>query len=333
MRAIHLTAPNVLVPVELPDPVAGPGQVLVRLHAAALNFRDVQVARGSYPNTAFPVIPASDGAGEVVAVGAGVTAWKPGDRVITQVVQGWIDGAYRAAYARTSLGGAVPGVLSELIVLPAEGLVAAPAHLTWEAAACLPCAGVTAWNALHATGTTRPGDSVLVLGTGGVATWALLLARAAGARVLATTSSPARAERLRALGADLVHDRVADPAWDRFAIEATGGEGVDHVIEVGGPGTLARSIAAVRAAGRISLIGVLTGVAGEVPTAALFRKHACLQGIFCGSRRMLEDLACAVALHRIRPVVDRVFPLADTSAALAHLAAGAQVGKVVVGIG
>lgn len=332
MRALQLTAANTFAVTSLPDPLPGPGQVLVRWQAAALNFRDVQVARGSYPNTAFPLIPGSDAAGTVEACGPGATRWKPGDRVLTQVVQGWQAGEMLPYHPRTILGGVLPGVLCERSALPEDGLVATPAHLSDQEAACLPCAGTTAWNALHGSGTTRPGDTVLVQGSGGVALWALLLARAAGARVLAITSSPAKAERLRALGAEAVHDYRADPAWDAWALAASGGAGVDHVIEVGGPGTIARSIAAVRFHGRISLIGVLTGVAGEVPTAALFRKHICLQGIFCGPRTMSAALARAVAQHRLRPVVDRVFPLDQAAQAFAHLASGSHLGKVVVGL-
>lgn len=336
MRAFMIkgNGPDAVKPVDLPEPRPGPGQVLVRVRAASLNYRDLMIAGGRYGPGGPPadLIPLSDGAGEVVEVGGGVTRVKAGDRVAGIFMQGWVEGRLDAAKSATALGGSVNGVLAEYAVFDQQGLVHVPAHLTFEEAATLPCAAVTAWNALFVSGAVKAGDVVLVQGTGGVSVFAAQFANAAGARVLATSSNDEKLARLNDLvGADGVNYR-ANSDWDRWAVEATGGVGVDHVVEVGGPGTLGRSLNAVRIQGEVSMIGVLTGVGGDVPTAAMLMKHVRVLGIYVGSRAMFEDMNRAIALHRLRPVIDRVFPFEAAADAYGHLASGRHFGKVVVAV-
>ena len=315
---------------ELPTPKPGPGQVLVRIHATSLNYRDLLVAKGLYSrNLPLPLVPLSDGAGEVVEVGPGVTRVKPGDRVAPIFMQAWIEGGPTEEKAKSALGGAIDGVLAEFVVLGQDRLVPVPDHLSFEEAATLPCAAVTAWHALFGEGSIKPGDTVLVQGTGGVSLFALQFARMAGARVIATSSSDEKLERVRELGASDGINYKTTPDWDRRARELTGGRGVDHVVEVGGAGTLPRSLNAVRMGGRISQIGILSG-AGEVNPIPILMKNVHVQGIFVGSRAMFEDMNRAIGLNQLRPVVDRVFDFDEARDALRHMESGGHFGKIVI---
>jgi NADPH:quinone reductase-like Zn-dependent oxidoreductase len=313
---------------ERPDPRPGPGQVLLKMRAWSLNYRDLLVAKGLYnPKLRLPLVPLSDGVGEVAAAGDGVSRVKVGDRVAGLFMQKWLAGDLTDAKARSSLGGGADGLLAEKVVLHEDGVVHVPAHLTDEEAATLPCAAVTAWHALISEGGLKPGDSVLVQGTGGVSVFALQFARVAGARVLATSSSDAKLERVRQLGASDGINYKTTPDWDERVRELTGGVGVDHVVEVGGAGTLGKSLRAVRMGGHISLIGVLSG-GGQVNPMPILMKNVRVQGIYVGSREMFEAMNRAIALHQLRPVVDRVFPFAEVREALRYLESGAHFGKV-----
>ena len=325
---------DTLVPADAPTPKPGRGQVLVRMKAASLNYRDLMVAtgRGARGPTPPNLVPLSDGAGEVVETGADVTRVKTGDRVAALFMQNWLGGEIEPLHAPTSLGGAINGVLSEYMVFDQDGLVHIPEHLSYEEAACLPCAGVTAWNALFAQRPIGPGQSVLVLGTGGVSIFALQFARAAGARVIATSSSDDKLARARALGATDTVNYRQHPEWQEEVLRLTAGRGVDTVVEVGGPGTLPRSVDATRLGGNISLIGVLTGAGGEISPVTMMRKNLNVRGIYVGSRQMFEAMNAAIALHQLRPVIDRVFPFAEARAAYHHLKGQTHVGKVVIQI-
>lgn len=313
---------------ERPDPTPGPGQVLLRMKAWSLNYRDLMVTRGQYnPKLKLPFVPLSDGVGEVIGVGAGVTRVQVGTRVAGCFMPGWVAGELNDAGARSALGGGVEGVLAEQVVLPQEGVVTVPDHLSDEEAATLPCAAVTAWNALFVAGSVQPGQSVLVQGTGGVSLFAWQFATLAGARVILTSSSDEKLQRVAALGgASAVINYKTTPAWEDRARELTG-VGVDHIVEVGGAGTLPKSLKAVRLGGTISLIGVLTGV-GEFNPISVLMKGVRLQGIFVGARAMFEAMNRAITQHRLKPVVDRVFGFAEAQAALAYMESAAHFGKV-----
>ncbi|MDR3632247.1 MAG: NAD(P)-dependent alcohol dehydrogenase [Isosphaeraceae bacterium] len=315
---------------ELPDPVPGPGQAIVHVRACSLNYRDLLVAKGLYnPKLMLPIVPLSDGAGEVVAVADGVSRVRPGDRVAAAFMPGWVEGPPSDAKARSALGGGGAGMLAEHVAIDAEGLVKLPAHLSFEEAATLPCAGVTAWHALITEGALRPGETILTQGTGGVSLFATQFAQFAGARVIITSSRDEKLERALALGATEGINYKTRTDWDARARELTGGVGVDHVVELGGAGTLARSFKAVRTGGRVTLIGVLSG-GGEVnPTPALM-KNLRVQGIYVGSRAMFEEMNRAISLHQVRPVVDRVFEFGQAAEALSYLESGAHFGKIVV---
>jgi NADPH:quinone reductase-like Zn-dependent oxidoreductase len=317
---------------ELPSPTPGPGEVLVRLRAVSLNFRDLLVATGRYsPKLRLPLVPVSDGAGEVAVTGAGVTRFKPGDRVVACFMPGWLDGPPDEEKAGSALGGGGLGLLAEEAVLPEQGLLSVPAHLSFEEAATLPCAGVTAWNALVTSGGVKPGDTVLTLGTGGVSLFAVQFARLAGARVIATSGSDEKLKRALELGASDGINYKATVDWDKRSRELTGGRGVDHVVEVGGSGTLPKSLRAVRMGGSIALIGILSG-AGDVSPVPILMKHIRVQGIFVGSRGMFEAMNRAIETSRLHPVIDRVFAFEQAAAALAHLESGAHFGKIVIRI-
>ena len=336
MNSWRLTSPGIdgLALSERPSPQPDHGEVLVRVRAASLNYRDLNVARGSYGRggTKQNLVPLSDGAGEVAAIGPGVTRVKPGDRVAGIFMQRWTAGGITPEAAGSALGGgAIDGMLAEEVVLHQDGLVHIPAHLSFQEAATLPCAAVTAWHGLVDHGRTRAGDTVLILGTGGVSIFALQFAQMMGATVLATSSSEAKIDRLRQMGvADAVNYRT-NPEWQEAILAATGGRGVDHVVEVGGAGTLGRSMQAVRMGGKISMIGVLTG--GEANPTPLLRRTIGLQGIYVGSREMFDAMNRAIAGHHMRPVIDRVFPFAEAPAAYRHLESGSHFGKVVISLG
>ncbi len=335
MRAYRIHeagGPDSLRAEELPEPRPGPGQVAVRVRAASLNYRDLLVIKGAYSrNLPLPMVPLSDGAGEVAEVGPGVTRFRPGDRVAGCFFSDWADGPLTEAATRSALGGAVGGMLAETVVLPEAGVVRVPDHLSDEEAATLPCAALTAWHALMEGGGLVAGQTVLVQGTGGVSLFALQFARMAGARVIATSSRDDKLARARDLGASdgINYKTTAD--WDVAARNLTEGIGVDHVVEVGGAGTLPRSIKAVRLGGHIALIGVLTG--GEIDPRPLLMRNIRLQGIYVGSRLMFENMNQAIALHKLRPVVDRVFPFDQAPEAYGHLESGSHFGKVVIKCG
>lgn len=336
MRAIELREAfglDHLALVERPEPRPGPGEVVLRIRRAALNYRDLLMIQGRYnPRQKLPLVPCSDGVGEVEAAGEGVTRVRPGERVCPIFAQRWIAGEPSREKVRSTLGGPLDGTLAERMVVSEHGVVAVPEHLSDEEAATLPCAGVTAWNALAAEGGVKAGDTVLVLGTGGVAIFALQLAKMLGARVIVTSSRDEKLERARALGADEGINYRETPQWAPRVKELTGGVGADHVIEVGGAGTFEQSLQAVRIGGRVSLIGVLSGAAAEVNLNRILMQHVRVQGILVGSRETFEAMNRAIAFHRMRPVVDRIFPLEETRAAFEHLAAGRHFGKVCVAL-
>ena len=317
--------------VERPEPKPGWGQVLIRVRATSLNYRDLIVVQGGYGNKEkLPLIPMSDGAGEVVAVGEGVTRVKVGDRVAGTFFQDWIAGALTKEKMNSALGGAIDGLLTEYAVLSQDGLVLLPDHLSYEEGATLPCAAVTAWHALVTKGSVTAGETVLVLGTGGVSIFALQFAKMHGARVIVTSSSDAKLERAKELGASEVINYKSTPNWEERVYELTARNGVDHVVEVGGAGTLEKSIRAVRVGGRISLIGVLTGGTGEVNPMPVLMKSLTVQGIYVGSREMFEAMNQAIALHQLKPVIDRIFPLTEAQEAYRYMKSAAHFGKIVI---
>ena len=317
--------------VELPDPQPGPGQVLVRMRAASLNYRDLVVIKGGYgPRQTLPRIPLSDGSGEVTAVGVGVSRVKAGDRVVGCFAPTWIEGPPTQEKMDSSLGCYVDGLLAEYALLNAESVLPVPAHLSFEEAATLPCAGVTAWHALFVGDHVQPGATVVVQGTGGVSLFALQFARMAGARVIVTSSSDQKLARARELGASGGINYKTTPEWEKEVRRQTDGRGADHIVEVGGAGTLNRSLACVRMGGTISMIGVLAGASAEVRTTMILFRAVRIQGIFVGSRAMFEEMNRAISAHSLRPVVDRVFPFGEAPAALRHLESGSHFGKVVV---
>lgn len=329
-RAYQLTAFDfskiVEAPVDLPS--LGPNDVLLKMHACSLNYRDYMVAKGIYnPKQKLPLVPLSDGAAEVVDVGSAVTRFGKGDRVMPIFMQRWISGELTQLGAKSALGAALDGVLRQELVLHEDGLLKIPAHLSYEEAATLPCAGVTAWNALFETGALRPGQSVLILGTGGVAIFALQFAKAAGAKVVITSSSSEKLEKAKSLGADVLINYRSNPDWENAVLKEFP-NGVDHVIEVGGTGTLDRSVKAVKLGGHVSLIGVLS--AGQFNPTPLLMKGVRLQGIFVGSREMFEHMNNAIDANKIRPVIDRVFKTGEIKEALEYMVSGGHFGKIVL---
>jgi NADPH:quinone reductase-like Zn-dependent oxidoreductase len=317
--------------VDRPEPKPGHGQVLVRWKAFSLNYRDLMVVKGIYnPKLKLPIIPLSDGAGVIEAVGEGVTRFKVGARVTSVFLQDWQAGDLTDALTRTALGGALEGVLAEASVLPEHGLLEVPEHLNFEEAATLPCAALTSWNALVSSGRLKAGDTILVQGTGGVSLFSLQFAKLGGARVVLTSSSDAKLARARELGADILINYKTTPEWGDAARKQAGGAGIDHVVEVGGAGTLAQSMRAVRAGGRISVIGVLAGGGGQLSLLPLLMRNLVAQGIFVGSKAMSEAMNKAISLHKMHPVIDRTFGFDEAPAALRHMESGAHFGKIVV---
>jgi NADPH:quinone reductase-like Zn-dependent oxidoreductase len=316
---------------EVAVPAPGPGEVLVRVRACSLNYRDQAIPLGLYIGgpVAEDIVPLSDGAGEIAALGEGVTGLAVGDRVAGAFFQDWVDGPPNPLVGAALGASGAPGMLQDYVVLPAHGVVPLPASLDFAEAACLPCAGVTAWNALmEGPRTVKAGDSVLVLGTGGVSLLALQIAKAAGAKVIATSSSDEKLERVRALGADHTINYRTTPGWGAEAARLAGG-GVDHVVEVGGAGTLAQSIQAVGFNGEIALIGVLTREGDTSPHGLMF-KGASIRGIFVGSHAMANRLSAFVDAHAIRPVIDRRFAMEDARDAWAYQSSPDLFGKVVI---
>jgi NADPH:quinone reductase-like Zn-dependent oxidoreductase len=317
---------------EIDEPKPQAGEVLVRLRAASLNYRDLMMVEGTYnPRLRLPLVPFSDGAGEVIEIGEAVTRWRPGDRVCPTFFQGWLDGEIGYAKSKTTLGGDLDGCLREYAVFNEEGLVRIPDHLSFEEAACLPCAGVTAWNSLTISGALKPGDTVLSLGTGGVSIFALQFAKLMGARVFITSSSDEKLARAKELGADELINYRKREDWDTAVLELTDKRGVDHVIEVGGTATLQRSMRAVRMGGHIAVIGVVAG-SGEFSYAPVFMKALKLIGVFVGSRAMFEEMNGAIEKSGLRPVIDRTFEFSDARQALKFMKSGSHFGKIAIAI-
>jgi NADPH:quinone reductase-like Zn-dependent oxidoreductase len=311
------------------EPAPGPGEVLLRMRAASLNYRDLLMVRGLYnPRQPLPLIPCSDGVGEVIAVGAEVSSARVGKRVATLFCQGWLSGEPTREKLRATLGGPLDGSLAELMILPESGVVPVPDHLSDEEAATLSCAGLTAWSAVVTQADLRPGDTVLVLGTGGVALFALQFARLLGARVIVTSSSDAKLARAEELGATAGLNYRENPEWWRPVVKLTHGRGVDLVVEVGGAETLPQSLRAVRPGGQISLVGNLTGGSLEWNIIPVFMRRLCIQGILVGHRESFEAMNRAIRAHRMRPVIDRVFPFDEPRAAFDYLAAAGHFGKI-----
>ena len=315
--------------VERPDPAPGPGEALVRYRASSLNYRDLMILNRKYGAPKPPErIPVSDGAGEVVAVGEGVTVIAPGDRVMVSFFTGWLDGVFRRHYFGTDLGGGCDGTLTELGVVPASSLVALPEELSYAQAACLPCAALTAWTLMVEFGHLKAGDTVLLLGTGGVSIFGLQFAAMMGARAVITSSSDDKLARAKELGAEIGVNYANDPAWGESVRELTGG--ADIVVETGGAATLEQSVAAAAYNARIGLIGVLGGVGQKIDPLMFLWKSIHLKGVEVGSRRSLVDMTRAIALNRLEPVIDRRFAFADAPDAYRYLASGAHFGKIVI---
>jgi NADPH:quinone reductase-like Zn-dependent oxidoreductase len=337
MQAIALQIPAFgidnlrLVPVEVPT--LGPNDVLIDLHAASLNFRDLMTVNGVYnPKMELPRIPGSDGAGVVAAVGEHVTRFKVGDRVTSLFFQEWADGEIQPATGKSALGGSLDGTFTTTRLFPEAGLIHAPAGLSFEEAATLPCAALTAWNALVEKGHVCAGETVLILGTGGVSLFALQIAKMHGARVLITSSSDEKLARARTLGADETINYRTTPAWDDEVLKLTANAGVDHVVEVGGSGTLAHSLRSVRPSGHVYVIGVLSGPGEGIDVRTVLTKSLNVCGVYVGSHAMFTRMNAAIQTNHLKPVVDRVFPLAEAKAAFEYMQNGSHFGKIVLSL-
>jgi NADPH:quinone reductase-like Zn-dependent oxidoreductase len=317
---------------ERPDPRPGPGEVLLRMKAASLNYRDLVVplrGYGSHTGT-LPLIPISDGVGEVVEAGAGVTRVRVGDRACPLFSQGWISGEPSAERFGQALGGPLDGTMAEFMVLPEAGVCKVPAHLSDEQAASLPCAALTAWSAVVTHDNLGPGARVLVQGTGGVALFALQFAKLRGAHVTLISSSDDKISRARALGADAAINYVKVPEWYKATREITGGRGYDHIVELGGEKTLQQSLRCIRPGGTLSMIGVLSGGMLSAPLGLVVTRQVRLQGITVGNRDGFEAMLAAIGQHRLVPVTDKVFAFEELKQAMAYLKSGAHFGKVCV---
>jgi NADPH:quinone reductase-like Zn-dependent oxidoreductase len=325
---------DALTKVDRPQPKPGHRQVLVKVAACSLNFRDLGIVRGTYrlpvPDN---IVPLSDGAGEVVEVGSGVRRVKPGDKVAGCFFQRWPGGEPAPDVHATALGGGIDGMLAEYVVLEEDGVVKIPAHLSVEEGATLPCAALTVWHAMMEHARLVAGQTVLLQGTGGVSVFGLQLAHAMGMQSVITSSSDAKLAKAKALGASHTINYKTTPDWEKSAMEFTGGRGVDHVVEVGGQGTLTRSFGALRVGGKISMIGNLSGAATELNPGLIMGRRANIQGISVGSTQMFEALNRAIAASRIKPVIDKVFGFDEVKAAYNHMAAGAHFGKIVIRVG
>ena len=315
--------------VDRPEPEPGPGQIVVRMRAASLNYRDLLTVQGKGGAYKLPLIPFSDGAGEIVAVGQGVSRVAVGDRVCPMFFQSWFDGGPSASGRRYALGGTRPGVLQELMVLDAEGVTRIPDHLTFAEAATLPCAALTAWRALFDEAHLQPGQTVLVQGTGGVSIFALQFAKLAGATVIVTSSSDEKLARAKALGADHTINYRAVTEWGKAAADWAGG-GVDHVVEVGGKDTFQQSLEAARVGGTILVIGVLSGFAQQISIPSLFSKNLHVIGLSVGSRKMFENMAAAIGHNRLKPVIDRTLDFSEVPDALRLMQQAGHFGKIAI---
>jgi len=337
MRALSVSEPwgfDQIKVVEAPDPTPGPGEVLVRMRAVSLNYRDMLMVMGMYgrgsATAPAPITPFSDGCGVVEAVGPGVTRVKPGDRVASLFFQAWNSGPPTLEKLSSALGFPIPGVGRELAVLSQDGVSKVPDFLTDQQVATLPCAALTAWRALFEDGDLKPGDTVVLQGTGGVSIFGLQFAHAAGCRTLITSSSDEKLQRAKALGADELINYREVAEWAKPVREATGGVGADLIIEVGGGGTIEQSMRAIKIGGHIAIIGVVAGPGSGFNPVGLIGNSAKLQGVSVGSREMFEAMCRAIELHRIQPVVDKVFPWTEVAAAFTAMQGGQHFGKIVL---
>lgn len=335
MKAYEIQAFGIdhLKQIERPDPQPGRGEILVAMRSTSLNYRDYLTLIGEYnPRLKLPLIPLCDGAGEVIGVGEGVKKIKVGDRVVSNFAQEWVSGKPTIDQLRTSLGGPLDGCLTEQRVFPEYGVVKIPDYMSYEEASTLPCAALTAWSATMQAG-TKAGDTVLVLGTGGVSIFALQFAKMHGAKVIVTSSSDEKIERAKQLGADHSINYRDKPNWSKEVRRITKMAGADHVIEVGGAGTLEHSIFSTRLFGHISLIGVLAGGKSDVNMTPVLMQNITVQGILVGGRDGFEEMLRAMALHETKPVIDRVFGFSEAPAAFEYLGAGKHFGKVCIRVG
>jgi NADPH:quinone reductase-like Zn-dependent oxidoreductase len=333
---------NAFGPAENPDtvsldeihlPAPGPTQVLVDLHAASLNYRDLMVITGTYnPKMALPRIPGSDAAGVVLAIGEQVSQFKVGDHVTSLFFQDWLDGPIQPSTGKSALGGPIDGVFSSQHLFPETGLLHAPAGLSHAEAATLPCSALTAWNALIERGHLHAGQTVLVLGTGGVSLFALQFAKAHGARVIVTSSSDEKLARARQLGADETINYHSTPEWDREVLRLTNNRGADHIVEVGGAGTLPLSFKAATPGGFIYVIGVLAGKGQAIDPTPILAKALHVEGIYVGSRAMFARMNAAIETNHLHPVIDSAFPLTQARQALTHMQSGNHYGKIVLNL-
>ena len=336
MRALSVAEPWGLDEIKLvdaPDPTPGQGEVLLRMRAVSLNYRDMLMVNGMYPRMAgspTSITPFSDGCGIVEAVGPGVTRVQPGDRVATLFFQNWISGPPTLEKLKSSLGSPIPGAGRELAVFSQDGVSKVPEFLSDQQVATLPCAALTAWRALFLDAALTPGDTVVLQGTGGVSIFGLQFAHAAGMRTVITSSSDEKLARADAMGANHTANYRADPEWAKVVRAATGGVGADLIIEVGGGGTIEQSMKAVRIGGHVAIVGVVAGLGGGFNTASLIGNSARLQGMSVGSRDMFEAMCRFMDLHRIGPVVDKVFPWTEVRAAFAAMQGGEHFGKIVL---
>lgn len=320
--------------VERPTPEPAAHQVLVKVSAVSLNYRDLLMVRGLYnPRQPLPLVPLSDGVGEVVAVGAKVKSVKLGQRVASVFAQGWTSGVPTKAKLNTTLGGPLDGMLAEYCLLDEAGVVVVPEHLTHDEAATLPCAAVTAWSALVEQGNLRAGQCVVLQGTGGVSIFALQFAKMLGARVIITSGSDEKLQKAKLLGADELINYRTTPDWEKIVREKTNGVGADHIVEVGGAGTFARSVRAVKVGGQISVIGVLSGASTDVNLLPILMQNIRVQGVIVGSKETFESMNAAISFHKLKPVVDRVFSFENTVSALQYMAQGAHFGKICINVG
>jgi NADPH:quinone reductase-like Zn-dependent oxidoreductase len=334
MKAYQLAGqngPDSLQLSDIAEPKPAPGQVTVRVRATSLNYRDRMVADGRYSApVSLPLIPLSDGAGEIAALGEGVTRWKEGDRVMGTFFQNWQRGPVQREAFQSALGGTLDGMLADYVTLSSEGVVAIPPDLSFEEAATLPCAALTAWHALVTKGKVSADQTVLLLGTGGVSIFALQFAKMHGARVIITSSSEEKLTRAKSVGADETINYRTTPDWEREVFRLTEKSGADHVIEVGGTDTFPKSLRALSLGGTISVIGGVSGFVSDVPLGEILGRLALIRGIYVGSRDMFEAMNRAITRHQLKPAVDRVFPFSDAPAAYRYQKSGAHFGKVVI---